>query len=67
MTKNGLLTIYNALTDARDLFEREMCKARITDVTSEESYYEYKMVATDSAMQTIRAELIDKYHCDPEL
>ena len=67
MNKYGLLTIYNALTDARDLFEREMCKARITDMTSEESYYEYKMTATDSAMQTIRAELITKYHCDPEL
>ena len=67
MTKNGLLTIYNALTDARNLFEREMCKARITDVPSEESYYEYKMAATDSAMQTIRRELIDKYRCDPEL
>lgn len=67
MTKSKLLVIYNALTDARDIFEREMCKARITDVTSEESYYEYKMTATDSAMQSIRAELITKYHCDPEL
>lgn len=67
MTKSKLLVIYNALTDARDLFEREMCKARITDMTSEESYYEYKMAATDSAMQTIRAELITKYRCDPEL
>ena len=67
MTKNGLLTIYNALTDARGLFEREMCKARITDAASDESYYEYKMVATESAMQTIRRELIDKYRCDPEL
>lgn len=67
MTKNKLLVIYNVLTDARDLFEREMCKARITDMASEENYYEYKMTATDSAMQTIRAELIDKYRCDPEL
>lgn len=67
MTKNKLLVIYNALTDARDLFEREMCKARITDATSEESYYEYKMIATESAMQSIRRELIDKYRCDPEL
>lgn len=67
MTKNGLLTIYNALTDARNLFEREMCKARITDVPSEESYYEYKMDATDHAMQITRRELINKYRCDPEL
>ena len=67
MTINELLAIYDALTDARDLFEREMCKARITDMTSEEGYYEHKMVATESAMQITRRELIDKYRCDPEL
>lgn len=67
MSKYGLLTIYNTLTDARDLFEHEMCKARITDVAFDESYYEYKMIATENAMQIIRRELIDKYRCDPEL
>lgn len=65
MTKNKLLVIYDALADARDAFEHGMCKARITNVPSEESYYEYKMIATDRAMRITRAELIDKYHCDP--
>lgn len=67
MTKSGLLTIYNTLTDARDVFEREMCKARITDATFEEGYYELKMIATESTIQAVRRELIDKYRCDPEL
>lgn len=67
MSKYGLLTIYNTLTDARDLFEHEMCKARITDATFEEGYYEDKMIATENAMQIIRHELINKYRCDPEL
>lgn len=67
MTINELLAIYDALKDARDVFEQGMCKARITDAPSEESYYEYKMDATDHAMQITRRELIDKYRCDPEL
>lgn len=66
MTINELLAIYDALTDARDAFEHGMCKARITNVPSEESYYEYKMIATDRARQITRRELIDKYRCDPE-
>ena len=66
MTKYGLLTIYNVLTDARDLFEHEMVKARIEE-RLQEGYYECKMVATESAMQSIRRELIDKYRCDPEI